>query len=538
MSSIKRMRNTEDIESALFPSYEITAAGMASAQKYNYIMVDFKNKHHHTTDEGMGSEKKHVVYLKKGNFKQNTDTQILYHIPQADIDELKTDVDGDKKAKCIVLTKLQNGRYEMVNDDAYASIYKTDVANVAGAKNFMVDSFFNRAAVKDAGKYRLYYTDFLKAGTPMINVASAVQNLKDTDFGSSSDPYVDIGVGKEHAVPDPIILKLTGNNADGLEMEKYWAKPLDASVKADVNSANIILGKDHIVVFNTTKDQKKYITDNTKTGQLLVGKQEGGSYVREDKDDKYTDLFYSLFTTEWRTRLNDGAFVWAKDYITKEHFKQYNDMTDKKKLLKDVYRFYYLSRQDLNNGTKIVDFSNNATVAYGFVPLTLIDTKPEPVTDGFKVNDIVLYKTHDDGGNKTWGNVDLKWTPSEIVAVNADGTYNLRQVPTPQIYLGPLFNSHYPNRPNRTPVQVMNAAKADGSIDYPDDFNLRSNIPKAEIKKPSDVSNWQQFCNDAAESNAVLPPSSRSVKSKLEEKIDELIKINQLLLAILKEKLL
>ena len=259
--------------------------------------------------------------------------------------------------------------------------------------------------------------------------------------------------------------------------------------------------------------------------------------MREDKDDKYTDLFYSLFTTEWRTRLNDGAFVWAKDYITKEHFKQYNDMTDKKKLLKDVYRFYYLSRQDRDDGTKIVDFSNNAREVYGFVPLTLIDTKPEPVTDGFKVDDTVLYKTHNDEGNKIITNVNLKWTPAKIVAVNTDGTYNLRFVPTPDIYLGPLYNSYYPNRPNRTPDQVINAAKSDSTIDYPDDFKPRENIPKAEIKKPSDVSNWQQFCNNATASNAVLP-SSRSVKSKLEEKIDELIKINQLLLAILKEKLL
>ena len=44
MSSIKRMRNTEDadIESALFPSFEIAADGQAPAQKHNYIMVDFK----------------------------------------------------------------------------------------------------------------------------------------------------------------------------------------------------------------------------------------------------------------------------------------------------------------------------------------------------------------------------------------------------------------------------------------------------------------------------------------------------------------
>jgi hypothetical protein len=394
MSSLKRTRNTEDadIESALFPRVEIAETAYLGVQSYNYIMVDFRNKHQYTTGESVDNPgKKNDVYLKKGNFKQQTGTQILYYIPQAHISLLQND---DTKTKCFVLTKLKEDKYKMANDDAYAIIDKagvTKAADITGAtqgNHFYLDGNESTAelvgtghfytvmgaeALGEAGKYRLYYTDLLTAQEE----DGGLTELKDKNFSVSTDPYVDIGVGLEHAVPDPIILKLTGEKADGLEMENYWAEPIDADIKADVNAANIILGEDHIVVFNTTDTQKKYITDNTKTGHLLVGKKQGVGYVREDIDNEYTDLFYSFFTTEWRTRLNDGGFLWPKDYITKEHFKQYNDMNCKNKLLKDMYRFYYLSRQDLDDGTKIVNFIvNSATKVYGYVPLTLINIEP------------------------------------------------------------------------------------------------------------------------------------------------------------------
>ena len=549
------------INAALFPHYEIS-----TDQSHNYIMVDFRNKHQYTTGESVGNPgKKNDVYLKKGNFKKNTKTQILYYIPQKDIEELKGLGEDLEIQKCIVLTKLKDGKYKMANDDAYKSIKQFDVETVPGAKqgnhvyvgpdmnpvatgHFMVE--FTKKAVVDAGKYRLYYTDLLKPG--MGTLETGLAELKAKEFGSS-DPYVDIGVGLEHAVPDPIILNIKDVDAEDIELEKYWAKPVDASIKAEVNAANIILGEDHIVVFNTTDTQKNSIKDNKpkpKTGHLLIGKYDGGNWVREDKDNNYGDLYYSLFTTEWQTRLNDGVFLWDKEYIKKEFFKMYYDSTNNSSISKNTHKFFYVPKQENTNGSKVTAMSGDNI--YGSVPLTLIDAKlestkslpieaaapaPAPAASaptGFKVGDTVLYKTHNAAGNKRILNVDLKWTPSKIVAVNDDGTYNLRQVPVPQTYLGPLFNSYYPNRPNRTPDEVIKAAKEDTVVNPEgvESFSLRSNVPKAEIQKPSDISNWQERCND------VTPPASRSAKSSIDEKLDALIYIQSELISLLKKKLL
>jgi hypothetical protein len=531
MSSLQGTRSSETdsdtINAALFPHYEISAP----LQKHNYIMVDFRNKHQYTTGESVGNPgKKNDVYLKKGNFKKNTKTQILYYIPQKDIDDLKGLLPEEERkiAKCIVLTKLKEGKYKMANDDAYAPIYKIGVTAVAGAKqgnhtyvgsdkrpvgtgHFKVDLEAN--VVKDTGKYRLYYTDFLKSGTAIANAQDAVQNLKAKDFSSSTDPYVDIGIGLEHAVPDPIILNIKGDDAEDIELKKYWAEPTDAGTKADVNAANIILGEDHVVVFNTTDTQKKSIKDNKpkpKTGHLLIGKEVGGKWVREDKDDDFGNLYYSLFTTEWHTRLNDGVFLWGKKYMEKELFKMYNDLKDDFSISENTHKFFYVPYQHTGekidgSDEKIVDMTGDNI--YGSVPLTLINAKQEKLNleaafqAGFKFGDTVLYRTHDPRtGEKIILNVDLKWTPASIDAVNADGTYNLRYVPTPQIYLGILFDSYYTQErlPHRHPDEVINAAASDTVVnpDGVDSFTLKSGILKAEIKKPSDISNWQQFCNN------------------------------------------
>ena len=407
-----------DINAALFPHYEIPTAGSVSAQKHNYIMVDFRNKHQYTTGESVGNPgKKNDVYLKKGNFKKNTPTQIIYSIPQAGIDELKGDATGDKIAKCMVLVKLQeDGKYKMAHDNAYASIYKMGVLAAPGVSegnhayigsdmrpvgtgHFMVE--LPASNVPEAGKYRLYYTDFLTVGKTLT---TAIAELKAKDFSVSTDPYVDIGVGLEHAVPDPIILNIKDTDAEDIELEKYWAKPVDASTKEDVNAANIILGEDHIVVFNTTDTQKNSIKDNKpkpKTGHLLIGKNDGGNWVREDKDNNYNKLYYSLFTTEWQTRLNDGVFLWDKEYIKKELFKMYDDSTNNSSISKDTHKFFYVPKQENTNGSKVTAMSGDNI--YGSVPLTLIDAKLESTKINLKT---ITFTSIDSSGNYEIEQVD------------------------------------------------------------------------------------------------------------------------------------